>query len=214
MARQTFDATELIAGFPLARIKQALFWIGLERDRDDIEIIADGLRCGRPQAERVLEVLERRGFVTRASKKNRWEQTPLGRELSFCWHPPRRLEPVIQREEETNACNEIFDAVACSIFRGSDDGDAFEEADLEVGVFVEYESERVIEILVSKPDDYEHRDGSSTVETSIYIGLAEAKRFIRAFETAIERGEAEIARRAAIPVRERTGGRGRSSGGQ
>lgn len=202
MEQPEFDASEVIAGFPLASIKRALTWVGLMDDRDDIKNVADALHCPSGQAERVLEALERRGLVTKAAHKRQWETTDLGKRLNYHWHPPRRIEPVIEREAGRGATNEVFETVPCSILRtSSDNGAAFEEADLDVGVFVEYESDRVIEISVSQPDDYDHRGESSVIESSVYIGVDEAKRFATALQKSIERAERELTRRKTAKPR-------------
>lgn len=200
-----FDASEVIAGFPLTSIKRAIAWVGIMDDRDDIKNVADALGCQRPQAERVLEALERRGLVTKSAKKHQWDTTQLGWQLRFQWQPPRQIEPVIDREEETDAINEGFGTVPCSILRSKPDDDlSFEEADLDVSVFIEYESPRVIEISICQPDYYDRReDSSSTIETSVYIGVEEAKRFAEALTSAITRAEAEMVRRASVKPKRR-----------
>jgi hypothetical protein len=202
--KSDFDASEIIAGFPLPSIKRAIAWVGIMDDRDDIKNVADALGCQRPQAERVLEALERRGLVVKSAKKRQWDTTALGWQLRFQWQPPRRIEPVIDRDEETDAINEGFGTVPCSILRSKADDDvAFEEADLDVGVFIEYESPRVIEISISQPDYYDYREESSTIETSVYIGVEEAKRFAEALQSAIARAEAEMVRRATVKPKRR-----------
>jgi hypothetical protein len=196
-----FNAYEVIAGFPLLAIRRAISWVGVMDDRDDIKTVADSLGCPYPQAERVLETLERRGFVSRTKAARQWENTQLGHELHR-WQPPRRTQPVSERDEDLgeDVCNQVFDEVPCAIFRmgAADSGDTFEEADLEVGVFIEYESPRVIEISISQPDDYDHREESARIESTVHFGVDEAKRFAVALQQAIERAEAEIARRALV----------------
>jgi len=205
MEPHEFDPGEVIAGFPLVGIKRALTWVGVMEDRDDIKNVAKALGCPLGQAERVLEALERRGFVTKAPKKRQWETTPLGNRLHFEWKPPRRIQPAIEREDEGDANNEIFESVPCLILRpASDEGAALEECDIEVGLFVEYETDRVIEISVTQPDDYDHRDHSSTIESSVYLGVSDAKRFAAALQTAIGRAEAELARRATEKPRRKS----------
>ncbi len=196
MEQKEFDAGEVIAGFPLASIKRALTWVGVMEDRDDIKNVASALRCPPGQAERVLDALERRGLVSKAARKRQWETTPLGHRLKYYWQPPRKLEPAIEREAERGASNQVFETVPCSILRtSSDEGAAFEEADIEIGVFVEYETERLIEISLSQPDEYDHRDGSSTIERSAYVGVAEAKKLATALQKSIEHAERELIRR-------------------
>jgi hypothetical protein len=210
MEKPVFDGSETIGGFPLLKIKHALSFVGILDDRDDIATVADALACPRPQAERVLGALERRGFVARTGLNNKWDKTALGKQLTYQWQPPPRLEPAINRDDDDDddhAINEMFDDVPCSLLRTDDDNaDAFEDADLEVGLWIQYTSPRVIEITVAIPDDYENRDSSRTLESSVYLGVAEAKRFAAALQTAIERGEAEIARRAIADAKPRKKG--------
>ena len=213
MENADFDPSERIAGFPLLSIKRALGWVGITDDRDDVALVAEALSCPRPQAERVLTAAERRGLVTPTAAKNQWKTTPLGWQLAVHWKPPSSIEPAIalDDDEDSKAINEIFDDVPCSILRSPDDGDAFEEAKLGVGVFVEYESPRVIEISVSIPDDYDHPESSANIESSVYIGVDDAKRFAKALETAIKRAESEVARRAKLKTRKKRAGRAASA---
>jgi hypothetical protein len=211
MEKEEFTASEVVAGFPLVSIKRALSHVGLMDDRDDIKIVAEALRCPRGQAEGVLDTLERRGFVTKAGKKNKWDMTPLGNRLRFHWKPPRRIEPVIERDEDSAAINEGFESVWCSILRAdSNDSITFEEGQFEVGVFVDYESDRVIELSVVQPDFYDDPESSSTIETSVYLDVAEAKKLAHGLQAAIERAEAEIARRAAAKPRKQRKAKGRA----
>jgi hypothetical protein len=191
---------------------RALGWFGILDDRDDVALVAEALSCPRPQAERVLTAAERRGLVTPTAAKNQWKTTPLGWQVAVHWKPPSRIEPAIALDdhEDSKAINEIFDDVPCSILRAPDDGDAFEEAQLGVGVFVEYESPRVIEISVSIPDD-DHPESSANIESSVYIGVDDAKRFSKALETAIKRAESEVARRAKLKTRKKRAGRAASA---
>jgi hypothetical protein len=202
MGKSEFDPAEMIGGFSLVAIKRVLGHVGLLDDRDDIENVASSLGCPRSQAERVLAALERRGMVTKTAKSNQWDSTDLGRRLAWHWKAPPKLEPVIALEPESDAINEMFESVPCSILRYVNDEDAFEEADLQVGVFVEYASPRVIEISVLIPDDYDCRDdGGGTYDSSVYVSVEDAKRFAAALQTAIERAETEIARRATAKPR-------------
>lgn len=202
MQKAEFDPTETIGGFPLLKIQGALFWVGIKDDRDDVARVAEALECPRSQAERVLAACERRGLVTPTPRKNQWKTTELGRTLTFHWKRPPRLEPIIRREGDDRAgkrpINEVFDSVPCSLLHPDEnEDDTFEEANLTAGVFVEYASPRVIEVSVEIPRDYDDRDSGGTIETSVYLGVDEAKRFARALATAIARGEAELARRAS-----------------
>lgn len=216
MENADFDPAETIAGFPLLSIKRALGWVGIMDDRDDVALAADALTCSRSQAERLLAALERRGFVTPTPVKNQWKTTPLGWQLGMHWKPPPWIEPAIALEDndDLKAISEMFDDVPCSILRTTpENDDAFEEARLEVGVFVDYASSRVIEVSVAIPDDYDHPDSSATVESSVYIGVDDAKRFAKALRTAIDRAESELARRATLkpgkkkPARDDAGAR-------
>jgi hypothetical protein len=202
MEKTEFDANEVIAGFPLASIKRALAWVGVMEDRDDIKNVAKALRCPPGQAERVLEALERRGLVSKTARKRQWETTALGHRLKYYWQTPRKIEPAIEREAERGAINQVFDSVPCSILRtSSDEGAAFEEADLQVGVFVEYETDRLIEISLSQPDDYDHRDESGKIESTVHVGLDEAKRLATALQKSIEHAERELVRRKTAKQR-------------
>ena len=82
-----FNAYEVIAGFPLLAIRRAISWVGVMDDRDDIKTVAESLGCPYPQAERVLEALERRGFVSRTKVPRQWENTEFARQLRH-WQPP------------------------------------------------------------------------------------------------------------------------------
>jgi hypothetical protein len=206
MPAKEFDATEVVAGFPLPSIRHALQWVGVMDDRDDIKTVAEALKCPNSQAERVLENLEERGFVAKGTRKRQWEQTPLGWRLSHEWQPPRRIHPVIVRDDDDDDDDDVinrgFDTVPCFILRSNGDDDTFEEADLDVGVWVQYESDKVVELNISQPYDYEHRN-SSRIEWSVYLGVADAKQFAKALLEAIEHGEKEIARRVAYKPRKR-----------
>ena len=192
-----FDPNQVIAGFPLVKIRGALSLLGLMDDRDDVAEVAKSLLCHAPQAIRVLEELERQGFVARTAKARQWQKTERGRELAYHWHPPRKMDPVIERETERGVYTEVFDSVPCSILRSVSEGDMFEEADLQVGTSVEYESERLIEISISQPDDYDNRESSSLVDRSVYIGITDAKKFADALQKSTAKAERELVRRAA-----------------
>jgi DNA-binding IclR family transcriptional regulator len=110
MSETEFNANEVVAGFPLLSIRHALQWVGVMPDRDDIKTVAEALKCSASQAERILETLEERGFVTKAPKKRQWDQTAEGYQLSRKWQPPRRLHPVIDRDDENNATNTGFES--------------------------------------------------------------------------------------------------------
>jgi hypothetical protein len=201
---QEFNAAEVIAGFPLLSIRRALLHVGMMPDRDDIKLVAESLGCRPNQAESVLQAMERRGLVTKAQKKRQWEVTDLGRDLRWHWKPPRRMQPVIDRDDDSDAVNEGFEIVWCSLLRTQrDDSAMFEEAQFEVGVFVEYDTDRVVELSVVQPDDYDHPDSSSTIETSVYLSVTDAKKFAQGLQTAIEHAEAEITRRATAKPRRR-----------
>lgn len=205
MAEPQFDSGEKIAGFPLLRIKHALTFVGLSDDGDDAKEVAQALSCPRSQAERVLVALDHRGLVTPTGVKNGWKKTELGRSLAFHWRPPPRIEPAIALDDEdSEAINEMFEEVPCSILRTApNDTDAFEEARIEAGIIVDYESPRVVEISVAIPDDYDHPDGGALIESSVYLAVEDAKAFVKSLQTAIKRGEAELARRAAAKPRKK-----------
>lgn len=183
------------------------------RDKGDhLTNVAKALSCPRSQAERVLAAAERRGLVTPTGVKNRWKTTNLGQELAMRWKPPPRLEPAIalDAEDDPKAINEVFGEVPCSLLRATpDDDDAFEESTLEAGVFVEYASPRVIEISVSIPDDYDYPDESASIESTVFLSVDDAKRFMKVLQTSIERAEKEIARRKRMSQLKprRTGGK-------
>lgn len=195
MSETEFNANEVVAGFPLLSIRHALQWVGVMPDRDDIKTVAEALKCPASQAERILETLEERGFVTKAPKKRQWDQTAQGYRLSRGWQPPRRLHPVIERDDENNATNYGFETVQCFVLRTKEDDDVFEEADLDVGVFTEYESDKLVEINLSQPDDYERRNGAQ-IERSVYLSVSDAKQFAKGLQEAIEYAEKELTRRA------------------
>jgi hypothetical protein len=73
----------------------------------------------------------------------------------------------------------------------------FEDAFLDVGVNVQYENERLVEINVVLPHDYEEPESNATIESTVYIGVAEARVILTGLQTAITRAEKELARRAA-----------------
>jgi|CZKU01.1.fsa_nt_gi hypothetical protein len=87
----TFDANERIAGFSMLAIKGAVTWIGIMDDRDDLANVAQSLKCSKQQAARVLDELERRGFVTKAKKRNQWNTTPTGHKLAWDMAPAQKV---------------------------------------------------------------------------------------------------------------------------
>jgi DNA-binding transcriptional regulator YhcF (GntR family) len=102
-------------------------------DRDDIHNVAHALGCPRAQAERVLDALEREGFVAKTERKD-----------------------------------------------------------------------RLIEVSVKQPDDYEHRDEASTGEITVHLGVPEARAIAGALQKAIRDAERELVRRATRNRRTRT----------
>jgi hypothetical protein len=169
-----FDANERVAGFPLAGIQRALGWVGIMDDRDDIKCVAEALHCPPSQAARVLDELEKRGFVTRAGMKNQWKHTEKGWRLAHAWQSSRRLIPAI--ESPSTGTNLILESVPCSILRTTEDNaDVFEEARVSVGVHVEYEGERLIEIAVEQPNDYDEPDGGALIDRTLYVTAGDAK---------------------------------------
>jgi hypothetical protein len=126
------------------------------------------LKCSRPQAARVLEELERRGFLTKAKKRNQWDTTP--RVTSSPGTGTRReFTPAIEREEEPGIYNEGFAAVPCSVWRFTDDqGVVFEETELDVGTHVDYEGDRLVEINLSQRDEYQGEVGRPSARTRAF----------------------------------------------
>jgi len=196
------DRTRL-AGFSMVSIKRALLQVGIMDDRNDIQSVARTLECPRGQATRVLEELERSGLVTKTSKKKQWETTPKGHKLAFYWHPPRKFTPAIDRESDRGDINEGFAAVPCGIWRSSDDQEEmFEEAELNVSANSDYEGERLDEISVLQPDEYQGENaGSSTEALAVYLSPGDAREFANGVLKAVERAEAEVARRRAQKAR-------------
>jgi hypothetical protein len=156
-------------------------------------------------AVRVLEELERRGLVTRTAKRKQWKTTEQGHRLAFYWHPPRRFTPIIERQSRGREINEGFAEVPCGIRRASsDEGEMFEEAELNVGVFVDYEGERLVEIAVLQPDEYQGDSaGSGLEDLAVYLSPEDAKKFAEGLQKAVERAEAEVARRRAQKARKK-----------
>ncbi len=199
MTEENFDANERIAGFSLARIKKALSWVGVLDERNDVDNVAQALHCPIGQALRVLDELERREFVTKAKKRNQWATTLKGRQLAFHWQPPRRYSPAIDRN--SRAINECFDSVRCGILRTVDREDMFEEAEVTASVNVEYEGERLVEINLCQPDDYDDEAGGSNIVSSIYLAPTDAKIFVIGLQKAIKKAELIVARSAAAKTR-------------
>lgn len=177
-------------------IKRALLMIVVERDA--VRAVAKTLKCSTGQAERVLEELEHRGLVEKAAKGKRRETTQKGHQLAYEWHPPRRFTPAIECEPEPDLTNEITESVPCSVWRFTPDQEvAFEEAEVEVGVHLEYETDRLIEINLAQNDEYQGEEsGTGTVALSLYVSPAEARRFAVGLHKAIEKADAVAARRA------------------
>lgn len=200
---EEFDVEERISGFSLLNIKRALSRVSISDDRDDIHNVERALRCHPGQALRVLEELERRGFVSKTTKRNKWDVTALGWRLVYHWQPPRQFTPAIEREEEREACGEIFESTRCSVLRSAPDGgEMFEEAEIEVATSVTYESARVVEIDITQPDDYDEPDSAREIALSAYLTISEAKALVESLGKAIAKGQEEIARRAAKKVRQ------------
>jgi hypothetical protein len=199
-----FDPNDRIAGFSLLSIKRALTMVGIMEDRDDIAHVARELSCPPAQALRVLEELERRGLVTKGKKKRQWNTTQKGHQLVWYWHPPRILRPAIEYDAEPGSINRQCAAVACSILRYTqDEEEMFEEGELDVGIHVDYDTDRLIEINISQLDEYQgESNGAAVCELSVYISPAEAKAFVAGLHEAIERAEREAAQRATKRARE------------
>ena len=194
---EEFDPNERIAGFSLLSIKHALTMVGIMEDRDDIAHVARSLGCPEQQAVRVLEELERRGLVTKGPKRKQWDTTKKGHRLVWYWHPPPVLRPAIEYEASRGSINEEFQAVPCSIWRYTEDEEEmFEDGELDVGIHVDYDTDRLIEINVSQIDQYQGEShGASTCELSVYISPTDAKNFVAGLQEAIERAEKEAALR-------------------
>lgn len=209
-----FDANHRIAGFSLTSIKRAILHVGLMDDRDDIDTVAQYLNCGRRQAERVLEELEREQLVTRTSNPRQWKTTERGHALGFYWQPPRRFQPVIERESR-GGLNEMFGEAPCLILRSAaEQEDLFEEAFIEAGVFVEYEGDHLVEVSLIQPNDYEEPAGGARIDTSIYLTPAAAKTLAESLRKSIEGAEREVARRQRIDARRLQRGEERRKAGK
>ncbi len=195
---EQFDATETIAGFSLVSIKRALSHVGLMDDRDDIKSVSDSLHCPEQQALRVLEELEKRGYVEKSAKRKQWNTTRRGWSLVIEWHPPRRFQPALEREDKDRVTLECFDLVPCFLLRPTPDGEqVFEEAMLDVGINPTYDNERLIELNVMQPDDYDDPYGGALIETSAYVDIAGAKQLIADLQLAVAGATKELARRTA-----------------
>jgi hypothetical protein len=199
---EEFDPDERICGFSMLSIKRAMQLIGIMEDRDDVDHVADSLCCPPQQALRVLEELEQRGLVTKAQKKRQWDTTQKGHRLALHWHPPRVLRPAIEYEAGAGSINEQFKAVPCSIWRYTpDDDEMFEEGEIDVGVHVDYDHDRLIEINISQIDEYQgESNGAALCERSVYISPADARSFLSGLQEAIERAGKEAALRVTQKV--------------
>jgi hypothetical protein len=191
------DAATRIAGFPLKEIKRALSLAGL-MNRNDVAEVARKLECPVRQALHVVDELEKQGFLIKLEKPGRVSLTEKGRQLVHLWSPPRRYTPIIERESEEGVCNEVFDDASCGLWHDEDDTIMTEEAKIEAGIFVEQEGERLIEVSVVVPDDQDHPDEITNIETTIFMSIAEATRLSNVLQTSIEAAKAELARRADI----------------
>ena len=103
-----FPTDERIAGFYLVGIKKALGWFGIMDDRDYVANVSEALGCGPRQPLRVLEELERRGFVTKMPKRTQWKTTDKGHRLAHHCKPPRRFRPAVERDDEDGPTNHGF----------------------------------------------------------------------------------------------------------
>ena|SRR5450432_2988929 len=108
-----FHADERIAGLYLVAIKKALGWVGIMEDRDDVANVSEPLGCGPRQALRVLEELERRGFVTKMPKRNQWKTTEKGHRLAHRWVPPRRFRPAVATREYDPVAHRLALRIRC-----------------------------------------------------------------------------------------------------
>lgn len=198
---EEFDGNDRVLGFSLVSIKRALGWVGIMDDRDDVRSVSQALKCPEQQAIRVLEELERRGFVAKTEKRRQWTTTPKGHRLAFFWLPPRRFSPAIERE--TSRCGEGFPPSRCGILRSTEDGaDMFEEAEIDPTLSVQYEGDRLVEINVTQPHDYDDDEaGGASIELSVYLTAAEAKALAASLQQAITAAEREAARRVVEDAR-------------
>lgn len=202
MAAGEIDPNERIGGFALPKVQRALGLVGLLDDRDDIKTVADTLQCPRGQAHGVLEALERKGFVKPTAKKNQWEKTREGTIFAWQWKAPRQLTPAIEREHPTGQGNQGFESVCCSIWRSDpDDTVMFEEGVADATCWVDYEGDRLVELSVTQPSDPESPFEGGTIECSIYLSPAEARKLISGMQEAIAAAEKEIALRAKADAR-------------
>jgi predicted transcriptional regulator len=203
MEEKDFDANERIAGFSLLSVKKAIQLLAMSEDGDDVKHVSTALKCGRDQAQRVLEKLEERGLVEKTSKRSRWKTTALGVKLAFHWHPPRTFRPAIRYGNEAFVVSEHFASTECSIWRCSPDEEAmFEEAELHVAMNPEYEGERLIEVEVVQPDEYQGEiGGGGESALALHISPTAARTMATGLLNAAERAEHEVERRAKVTAR-------------
>jgi hypothetical protein len=198
MEQKDFDANERIAGFSLLSVKRAIQFLGMNEDQSDAKHVSTVLGCGLAQARQVLERLEQRGLIEKTSKRNRWKTTPLGNELSFSWQPPRTFRPAIRHGTEAFVVSEHCADVPCWIWRCSPDEEAmFEEAELHVAMNPEYEGERLIEVEVVQPDEYQGESGGGGESAlAVHVSPGDARALAAGLLKAAERAEHELVQRA------------------
>jgi len=201
--QEEFDANERIAGFSLLAIRDAIRFVGITDDRDDVKHVSTALKCGRYQAQHVLERLDQRGLVEKAARKGRWKTTALGHKLAFEWHPPRTLRPAIRHAKESIVVLTHCGDAPCSIWRSSPDGDAmFEEAELHLALNPEYEGERLVEVEVIQLDDYQgERSGGGESALAVHVSAEGARSLAAGLLKAAELAERETERRAKTQAR-------------
>jgi DNA-binding MarR family transcriptional regulator len=208
----SIDPTERIAGFPLVDIKRAISFVGFD-ESNDVGQVADSLKVSLGQALKVVDELERRGYVNKLEKPGKLEKTPKGVELAYRWSPPPTYTPIVWREHEEGVCNEVFGDARCSLLRHVDKTDVFEEARLEAGAFVDHEGDRLVEISVSIPET-DVDNTSSHMELSVYVSPDEARQFMKLLRQSIAAAEREIQRRKEGPKKSRRKSRPAADPGQ
>jgi hypothetical protein len=111
--------------------------------------------------------------------------------------PPAEVYPGDRARADRGDLNEGFANVPCAIWRSDDDGgEMFEEAELNVSINSDYEGDRLVEISVLQPDDYQGESGGSSTEAiAVYLSAGNARAFANGLLKAVERAEAEGVRK-------------------
>jgi hypothetical protein len=101
---------------------------------------------------------------------------------------------------EPDACCEVFEDVPCSLHHVSGELEGeFEEARISAGVSVDRDDERLVEIMVDRPDDVTDEDSDRLVLLSTFMTAADARRLAAGLTEAADRAEREIVRRTEAP---------------